>query len=147
MTRFKNLIISVESKTEDIQFVYSKIVEYNIKQVEPTQELSFETIFLALRDNKGNLLGGLIANLFMWNFMNIDVLWVEDSLRKSGYGKKLLQELEMVADQKKCKLIQVDTFSFQAPEFYKKNGYEVFGILEDCPSKGHQRYYLKKVLP
>ena len=30
-------------------------------------------------------------------------------------------------------------------EFYEKQGYEVFGVLEDCP-KGHCRYYLKKVI-
>ena len=31
------------------------------------------------------------------------------------------------------------------PAFYLKHGYEIFGILEDCP-KGHKRYYLKKSL-
>ena len=39
----------------------------------------------------------------------------------------------------------LDTFSFQAPEFYKKNGYQVFGVLENFPP-GHQRYYLTKAL-
>jgi hypothetical protein len=39
----------------------------------------------------------------------------------------------------------LDTFSFQAPDFYKQHGYQVFGELQDFPS-GHQRYYLKKQL-
>jgi hypothetical protein len=39
----------------------------------------------------------------------------------------------------------LDTFSFQAPDFYKKLGYEVFGELQDFPH-GHQRYFMKKRL-
>ena len=38
---------------------------------------------------------------------------------------------------------KLKTFDFQAKEFYLKHGYEVFGVLEDCPAD-HQRYYLKK---
>ena len=45
----------------------------------------------------------------------------------------------------KIRLIHLDTFDFQAKDFYLKHGYEVFGVLDDCP-KGHKRYYMKKVL-
>ncbi|MBV1820626.1 hypothetical protein [Anaerosalibacter bizertensis] len=45
--------------------------------------------------------------------------------------------------EKECKLIHLDTFDFQAKDFYIKHGYEVFGILDDCPS-GHKMYYMKK---
>jgi hypothetical protein len=38
----------------------------------------------------------------------------------------------------------LDTFDWQAKEFYEHLGYEVFGILENCP-RGHNRYYMKKV--
>jgi hypothetical protein len=38
-----------------------------------------------------------------------------------------------------------DTFDFQAKDFYLKQGYEIFGVLKDCPS-GHKRYYMKKIL-
>jgi hypothetical protein len=39
----------------------------------------------------------------------------------------------------------LDTFSFQAPGFYLKHGYEVFGELPGFPA-GHTRFYLKKAL-
>lgn len=57
----------------------------------------------------------------------------------------LLEEVENDAKSKGAKLIHLDTFDFQAKEFYEKQGYIVFGILENCPEK-HYRYYLKKVL-
>lgn len=140
----EDFVIASENSNEDVQYLYQKIVEYNINKVTPTQDFSYEIISLTLKDKEGKIIGGLIANLFMWSFINIDVLWVEDSLRKSGYGTKLLLELEKIAKEKNANMIQVDTFSFQAPEFYKRNGYEVFGILENCPAEGYNRYYLKK---
>lgn len=45
----------------------------------------------------------------------------------------------------KIRLIHLDTFDFQAKDFYLKHGDEIFGVLEDC-SKGYKRYYMKKVL-
>ena len=42
-------------------------------------------------------------------------------------------------------LAHLDTFDFQARDFYLKNGYDVFGLLDDCP-EGHTRYYLSKHL-
>lgn len=39
----------------------------------------------------------------------------------------------------------LDTFDFQAKDFYLKHGYEIFGVLKDCPV-GHECYYLSKGL-
>jgi hypothetical protein len=44
-----------------------------------------------------------------------------------------------------CTMSHLDTFDFQARDFYERNGYELFGALDDCPP-GHKRYYLKKAL-
>ena len=62
-----------------------------------------------------------------------------------GLGSKLLAEVERTAVEAGCTLIHLDTFDFQAKDFYLRHGYEVFGVLEDCP-EGHCRYYLKKKL-
>ena len=48
-----------------------------------------------------------------------------------------------MAKEGNCSLMHLDPFDFQAKEFYEKNGFEVFGILENCPP-GHTRYYMKK---
>lgn len=47
------------------------------------------------------------------------LLWVDESVRHDGYGSQLLHEIEGIAKEKGCRLILLDSFSFQAPEFYK----------------------------
>jgi len=56
-----------------------------------------------------------------------------------------LAQAEDEARKRGAKKAYLDTFSFQAPEFYKKYGYKVFGELKEFPP-GHQRYYLTKEL-
>ena len=51
---------------------------------------------------------------------------------------------EEMAKEMGAKLAQVDTYDFQALLFYQKLGYEVFGVLDNCPIEGNKRYYLSK---
>jgi GNAT superfamily N-acetyltransferase len=72
-------------------------------------------------------------------------MWVREDLRGQGFGRQLLEKAETEARQRGAKRAYLDTFSFQAPAFYKKLGYEEFGRLEDFPA-GHTRYFLVKTL-
>jgi GNAT superfamily N-acetyltransferase len=96
--------------------------------------------------NDWELLGGITGKLLLGNCLSIDILWVYERYRKQGYGSKLLEALEQAARKLDSRLSVVDTFDFQALGFYEKNGYEVFGVLDDCPCPGNKRYYLRKVL-
>ena len=87
----------------------------------------------------------MMQEAWEWNVVYVDTLWVDSSYRGKKLGSLLLEEVENDAKSKGAKLIHLDTFDFQAKEFYEKQGYIVFGILENCPEK-HYRYYLKKVL-
>jgi GNAT superfamily N-acetyltransferase len=92
----------------------------------------------------GTVVGGLIGATY-WNWFYIDLLWVQDDLRGRGFGHRLLALGEEHARQRGAKGAYLDTFSFQAPDFYKRQGYEVFGELPDFPD-GHQRYFFRKQL-
>jgi len=72
-------------------------------------------------------------------------MWLQEEFRGLGYGRKLLSLAEDEARKRGAEYAYLDTFSFQAPDFYKKLGDEVFGELGDFPV-GHQRYFLKKEL-
>ena len=70
---------------------------------------------------------------------------VDERHRGQQLGSLLLRKVEAEAKSMGASLSRLDTFDWQAKDFYLKQGYEVFGILEGCP-EGHKRYYLKKVL-
>ena len=95
-------------------------------------------------DENDNLIGGLLGGTY-WGWMYVDILWVHESHRHKGIGSKLLFEAEKEAISRGCHHIHLDTMSWQAPEFYKKHGYEVIGILPDIPN-GNQKYLLMKAL-
>jgi ribosomal protein S18 acetylase RimI-like enzyme len=90
------------------------------------------------------IVGGVIGAMY-WDWFHIDLLWVKDELRGRGYGHRLLTVAEHEARQRGAKNAYLDTFSFQAPDFYKQHGYQVFGELPDYPP-GHQRLFLTKQL-
>ena len=95
-------------------------------------------------DAEGNIIGGILGGTY-WGWMYVDILWVHKKHRKKGIGSKLLFEAEKEAIQRGCHHVHLDTMSWQAPEFYKKHGYEVIGILPDIPN-GNQKYLLQKSL-
>lgn len=140
----KNYVIE-ESTKEGCQVVDNGIVEYNSSKVPYTQKPSFIGINRVIKGEDGDIIAGINSVLYCWNCLYIDVLWVKVEFRKYGYGSALLNEVEKIAKEKGCKLIHLDTFDFQAKDFYIKHGYEVFGVLEDCPEE-HKRYYMKKSL-
>jgi GNAT superfamily N-acetyltransferase len=90
------------------------------------------------------ILGGVIGATY-WNWLQIDLMWVREDLRNRGYGRRLLELAEETARKRGATHSHLDTFSFQAPDFYRANGYELFGELTDYPRQ-HHRYYFSKEL-
>ena len=103
-----------------------------------------EPLVLALRDDAGGIVGGAIGET-NWEWLHVRILAVAESLRDTGWGRRLMHELERLAIERGCHAAWVDTFSFQARPFYERIGYRVFGVLPDYPT-GHERYFLSKVL-
>ena len=139
-----NYIIT-ESNEEESELIVDKIVEYNLSKVPIIQESSFIWINRVIVDTYGDIIAGINSKMYCWNCLYIDVLWVKEEYRKEGLGSKILNEIEKVAKDKGCYLIHLDTFDFQAKDFYLKHGYDIFGILDECPQR-HKRYFMKKFI-
>jgi GNAT superfamily N-acetyltransferase len=93
--------------------------------------------------NGGEVVAGLAGETYCgWLF--IKYLWVSEGLRGCGVGRELMVRAEARAGDRGCHSARVDTFSFQAPGFYQKLGYEEFGRLDYPPD--HQRHFLRKRL-
>ena len=97
-----------------------------------------------LKNDFGKVFGGIQAFLGTES-VYIDVLWVEENLQKQGYGTKLLDAAECEAIKNGCLFSLVDTWDFQAEEFYFKNGYERIGELKNY-WLGHSKIFLRKNL-
>ena len=117
------------------------IHNYNIQQAGDTQQ---KQLCFVLRAPDQKIVGGLIGKTY-WDWLYIDLLFVKEELRGRGYGHRLLTMAEDEARKCGAKHAHLDTFSFQAPDFYTQHGYQVFGELKDYPP-GHQRYYFTKQL-
>jgi GNAT superfamily N-acetyltransferase len=117
------------------------ISDYNKKQAgdDKGQQLCF-----VLYSPDQEVVGGVIGATY-WDWLYIDLMWVKEELRGRGFGHRLLVCAEDEARGRGAKKAYMDTFSFQAPGFYKKHGYQVFGELRDFPT-GHQRYFLTREL-
>jgi N-acetylglutamate synthase-like GNAT family acetyltransferase len=98
-----------------------------------------------LLDETGAIAGGVFGKYGSFGWLYISALWVSETVRENGHGTRLMNNIEQEARKNGCTNAYLDTFSFQAPEFYKKLGYTVFGELEDFPA-GHSRIFMRKTL-
>jgi ribosomal protein S18 acetylase RimI-like enzyme len=134
-----------ESTDKEEDIIKNELFQYNSAKAPFTQEPPFTSINRVVKDLNGDVIAGIISKMYCWNCLYITILWVKEECRNQGYGSILLAETEEIAKKKGSKLVHLDTFDFQAKDFYVKQGYEIFGVLDDCP-EGHKRYFMKKNL-
>ncbi len=129
---------------EQAEFIDNQIVTFNKGHVPFTQGPTpiFKNYVI---EDQGEVIAGINAFIYHWKILYVDVLFVAEGYRGQHLGRRLLSQVEEEAKAMGGTLSHLDTFDFQAKDFYLKQGYEVFGVLEDCPL-GHQRFYLRKVL-
>ncbi|MBL1107255.1 GNAT family N-acetyltransferase [Streptomyces sp. 5-8] len=97
-------------------------------------------------DAAGEVAGGLVGHTWT-TWLHVGYLWVDAVHRGAGLGARLLAEAERIAaTDRACTASRLETWDFQAPEFYKKQGYEVVGVIPDYPP-GITEYILTKHLP
>lgn len=127
--------------TEDVKAVWEGLVAYNRQQ---TGGDNHQSLVLLVRDEAGAVVGGLLGDTY-WGGLAINILWLAESIRGQGLGSALLARAEQIARERGCHAAHLDTLSFQAPDFYLKRGYTIFGTLPDIP-RGHQRFFMHKLL-
>lgn len=117
------------------------ISAFNQQQAGPD---SAKNLCFVVKAPDGEVVGGVIGTTY-WNWLSVELMWLKEELRGQGYGRQLLTLAEEEGRRRGATHAHLDTFSFQAPGFYEKHGYRVFGELKDFPP-GHTRYYMVKEL-
>jgi GNAT superfamily N-acetyltransferase len=138
----RSLQIEVEPAPKDIRFLEDRLYDYNVEQ---TGSGDGKWLSIFVRDDAGEIAAGLHG--WTWcGACRVQSLWVRQDLRRQGYGQRLLGAAEQEARARGCDQVLLDTFSFQAPLFYKKLGYEVIAVVEGFPRRPHAEYHLRKTL-
>jgi len=104
----------------------------------------FHSVGVVARDAAGTLVGG-VTGAISWTWLSVRLLWVAEERRGTGLGRRLMEAIENLGRTRGCTHAHVDTLGFQAPQFYRRLGYEAFAELPDY-APGQSRIYFRKRL-
>ena len=103
-----------------------------------------ENVYLQATDASGELVGGL-TGYSQLGWMFIQYLAVAPAGRGKGLGREMMLRAEAIARERGLSGIWVDTYEFQAPEFYLRLGYTEYGRLPKVGAHA-SRIWLFKLL-
>lgn len=128
---------------ENEEFLTHILDQYQIQQMGVGENKKKEYSFAVVEGE--DQIAGMTGRRY-GNTLHLSLLAVSEEYRKNGLGKMLINKLEEIAVAEHIKHLTVSTQDYQALDFYKKNGFNVFGKLKNAPFEGTTKYYLEKVL-
>ena len=130
---------SVKAWLREFNFSENNAFMQHVTTVED-QEIS-----VTAKAESGEVVGGVLAETRL-DWVSINIMAVDPEYRGHGIGTRVLQEAERIAISMGCKRSIVDTMEYQAPDFYRKNGYRDACRLPNWDSHGHDKFLLIKDL-
>jgi len=128
---------------EDDSAVFDTLIaglkEHKYEHMGPEDTLPLSVV---ARDEDNKIIGGVSGRTIYKNFL-IGIVWVDKETRGTGLGRKLMEFAEVEAKKRGCLVAQLDTLSFQAPDFYQKLGFDIVGTVPGF-SGSPERYFLLK---
>ena len=122
-------------------FIHKEFVQYGEQN---DVVLNYDEFCFVAEDDDGKITGVITGRAY-YNEVHIGDLIVRRECRGEGLGRMLVSAVEDAYKGKGYEKITLTTFGFQAPEFYKKLGYEVEFIREDNDPK-LRKFFLAKSL-
>jgi ribosomal protein S18 acetylase RimI-like enzyme len=125
----------------DLAIVEKGLMSYNEVHL---GQINYGKLGIVVKNPGNEVIAGLVgATLCGWVY--VVTLWVTDEYRNRGIGKRLMSLAEEEGRRRGCHHIRLETSEAQAPDFYIKLGYSVFGVLDDYP-QGLKLYFFQKAL-
>src|SRR5262245_29504220 len=135
------LFVTTEPTPDQVQYLEDRIYEFNSGATGITDG---EWLAIFVKDEEGRIVAGICGNTW-GGCLEIRQFWVDEARRKQGLGARLLGAAEQEARHRSCRQILLMTFTFQAPAFYAKHGFEVIAVVDDHP-RGHKNLLMRKRL-
>ena len=122
----------------------ANMIQNGLDTYDEAYEPNYENVgfYKKLADKDGKFAAGVIAAVNKGAYGFVEALFVEEPLRRQGFGTYLLKEAEEFAKENDAPVIMTNAGDWNV-DFFKKNGYLIRGELKDVP-KGHNCYELYK---
>jgi ribosomal protein S18 acetylase RimI-like enzyme len=104
---------------------------------------NYKRFSLILSDSDGNAVG-LLEAYAVFAEIYVNELWIDPNHRGKGFGSKLLHELEQQFEGKGFGNMNLHTSEYQAPEFYKKCGFELEFVRKNLKHPKLNKYFFVK---
>ena len=127
------------SETYD-EFFRIYFQEYSLKEL--GKDAFWQSWRFVARDEE--TIVGIIQGDIMWGVIHIELLMVKPEYRKLGVGGLLVSKVADLAKERICTMMTVETFDFQAPEYWQAKGFNI--DLKRAGYQGNTMYYLSKLL-
>jgi ribosomal protein S18 acetylase RimI-like enzyme len=137
------LLITENVTEEEMKVVRDGLRRYVIEHAGPDWDKPGIPIRLVVKDRAGAVVGSLLAWTVLRN-MILDAVWLDERYRRLGHGKALMLEAERIATENGCLACPAFCFSFHAPEFFRKLGYDAYGIANGYPDPIKEYLLIKR---
>ena len=124
------ILVTDSPSSADRDAITQALVAFNDKAAGPS---GFRPLAVLVQDANGNTIGGLWGKT-SYDWLVVELFVVPEQFRGQDLGSGILSRAEAEARERGCIGAWLDTYEFQALAFYKKQGYELFGTVEDHPS-------------
>ena len=133
--------LTASPSLEELAAITDALSAFNNGDAGPSER---QPLAILIRDTNGKVTGGL-SGFTAWGWLFTQMLYIPDTLRGTGLAGEILAKAEDEARTRGCRGAWIDTFSPLALRAYLRQGYEVFGELQDFP-EGRTRSFLRKNL-
>ena len=130
-----------EPSASDLQFLDDELYDFNSSTTGITDGV---LLGVFLRDEAERIVAAAAGHTW-GGTCELRQVWVAAQARGQGLGRRLMAEVEAETVRRGCQQLILTTHSFQAPEFYRKLGFELLFELPDYP-RGHSQLLFCKRL-
>ena len=132
--------VSAEAETELGPVIGDGLNTFNDEVVGYTDRKPLQVLVRERAD--GPIVGGISGRTSL-GLLFIDLVYLPKPLRGAGLGARMVAAAEEEAIRRGCRAGVLYTISFQAPGFYQRLGWRVFGEIP-CDPPGTSRVFLTK---
>lgn len=136
------IFVSDAPDAGDVALISNALDQFNIQEsgIEDLRPLAV----LVEDPETRRVVGGLTGRTSL-GLLFVDLFYLPPALRGSGLGSEILRRAEEEGRRRGCRTAVLYTISFQAPGFYQRNGWQVFGEVP-CDPPGTSRVFMTKYL-